>query len=249
MRDAPSAPFGSSLDSSPAARPPWTQIDTVLLDMDGTLLDLRFDNYFWLELVPRRYAQRHELTLEAAREQLIPRFAARQGTLEWYCTDFWSSELALDLRALKHEMRERVCFLPGAEEFLQALVDRGRRTVLVTNAHRDALAVKAGQTGLARYFDTMISSHDFGAPKEHDAFWRMLSDRLSFDPQRTLFIDDSLPVLRAARRHGLAHIIAACHPDTTQDARTVTEFPTVRRVEELLGALLETPGKNKNSRG
>ncbi|MDH3916294.1 MAG: haloacid dehalogenase, partial [Chromatiales bacterium] len=33
----------------------WSTVDTVLLDMDGTLLDLRFDNYFWQELVPSRY--------------------------------------------------------------------------------------------------------------------------------------------------------------------------------------------------
>ena len=34
----------------------WESVDTVLLDMDGTILDLRFDNWFWLELIPRRYA-------------------------------------------------------------------------------------------------------------------------------------------------------------------------------------------------
>ena len=40
---------------------PWPEIHTVLLDMDGTLLDLRFDNHFWRELVPERYAERHGL--------------------------------------------------------------------------------------------------------------------------------------------------------------------------------------------
>ncbi|HBT55971.1 MAG TPA: haloacid dehalogenase, partial [Pseudomonas sp.] len=30
----------------------WNAIDTVLLDMDGTLLDLHFDNHFWLEHMP-----------------------------------------------------------------------------------------------------------------------------------------------------------------------------------------------------
>ncbi|MCP4043692.1 MAG: haloacid dehalogenase, partial [Gammaproteobacteria bacterium] len=32
----------------------WNSIHTVLLDMDGTLLDLHFDNQFWLEHVPLR---------------------------------------------------------------------------------------------------------------------------------------------------------------------------------------------------
>jgi putative hydrolase of the HAD superfamily len=45
-----------------AAAIDWSRIDTVLLDMDGTLLDLRFDNWFWQELIPSRYAAAHGLS-------------------------------------------------------------------------------------------------------------------------------------------------------------------------------------------
>lgn len=207
----------------------------VLLDMDGTLLDLHFDNFFWLELVPRRYAQRHRLTLEAARASLTPRFAAKQGTLEWYCTDYWARELALDIAGLKREMREHVNFLPGAQEFLQALVDCGKRTVLVTNAHPDSLSMKSAQTSLHRYFETMVSSHSLGAPKEHDDFWTRLQAQLRYDPARTLFVDDSPAVLHAARRHGLRHIYTVLRPDTTRGLRECAEFPAVEAVLELLG--------------
>jgi 5'-nucleotidase len=182
----------------PAATPlRWESIDTVLLDMDGTLLDLRFDSYFWLELVPERYAARHGITLEESRTALRPLFAARQGTLDWYCIDFWTRELSLDIAAMKHEMREHVRFLPGAEEFLQALRAKGLRVALVTNAHRDSLKVKATQTGLTKYFDVVFSSHNFGVPKEDPQFWQQLQAQLHFDPARTLFVDDSHAVLEA----------------------------------------------------
>ncbi|NLG75578.1 MAG: GMP/IMP nucleotidase [Xanthomonadaceae bacterium] len=212
----------------------WSAIEIVLLDMDGTLLDLRFDNYFWQELVPLRYANRHGIPLERAHEELTPRFAANRGTLDWYCVDYWTRELALDIAQLKREMREHVRFLPGAEPFLQFLRERGPRTALVTNAHHNSLAVKAAQTNLLRYFDHVVSSHAYGFPKEHPSFWQRLQAELAFDPARALFVDDSLAVLRAARDYGIGRIVAITHPDSTQGARTVEEFPAVRGVQELV---------------
>lgn len=212
----------------------WPEVETVLLDMDGTLLDLRFDNYFWLEVVPQRYARARGIEIERANEILSPMFAAKQGTLDWYCTDYWSRTLELDIAGLKHELREHVRFLPGAERCLQALQASGLRTVLVTNAHHDALRVKAEQTGLLRYFSAVISSHQFGVPKEHPEFWLTLEAQLRFERARTLFVDDSLAVLRAARHHGIRHIIAIAHPDSTQERRVVQEFPAVHAIAELL---------------
>lgn len=226
-----------SAAESVASLPAWEAIDTVLLDMDGTLLDLRFDNYFWLDLVPQRYAAKHDLTVEQARAVLAPMFAGKQGTLDWYCTDFWTRQLSLDIAGMKHEVREHVRFLPGAEDFLRALREKGVRIALVTNAHRDSLKVKATQTGLLNYFDVVFSSHDFGVPKEHAEFWRLLEAALGFDPARTLFVDDSHSVLRAAREHGIAHIFAISKPDSMMDRREVTEFMSVEAVSYLLGEL------------
>ncbi|HEY4366413.1 MAG TPA: GMP/IMP nucleotidase [Steroidobacteraceae bacterium] len=235
--DFASAPGSQRLahGAAPDKLPRWNAVDTVLLDMDGTLLDLRFDNYFWQELVPERFARRNSLTLEAAVATLAPRFAAIQGTLDWYCTDYWSRELGLDIAGLKREVREQVRFLPGATQFLEELRQRGLRTVLVTNAHQDTLTIKAEQTGLLRHFDTAISSHQYGVPKEHPQFWERLQAQLDFAPGRSLFVDDSLPVLRAARHYGVAQIFAISRPDSSQEQRLVAEFPAVAGVIELLG--------------
>lgn len=232
------SPAPASLPLHNFARPQWARVDVVLLDMDGTLLDLQFDNYFWLQLVPERYALRHSLTLDAARAELTPRFVARQGTLDWYCTDYWSRELKLDIAGLKHEIRERVSFLPRAEQFLVALRQQGQkrgiRIVLLTNAHRDSLSIKEQQTNLTRHFDAVISSHQYGFPKETQQFWRKAQEELNFDPARSLFVDDSLAVLRAARQHGIAQIFAISKPDSAQDQRQVPEFPAVPAIADLL---------------
>jgi HAD superfamily hydrolase (TIGR01509 family) len=212
----------------------WSRIDTVLLDMDGTLLDLAFDNYFWLELVPAQFAVANGVPHATAKVHVTQRFDAAAGTLAWYCIEHWSRELALDLRALKHAARERIAFLRGAPEFLQSLRQRGKRTCIVTNAHPHALEVKSAVTAVDRLVDRVISSHEYGAPKESQDFWVRLQRHEPFDPERTLLVEDSLAVLRAARAFGIRHAVAIRCPDSGQPKRTIAEFPAVDGVIDLL---------------
>lgn len=214
--------------------PAWPGIDVVLLDMDGTLLDLRFDNYFWQELVPVKYAERHGMSTAAAIEELKPRFESHRGSLAWYCTDFWSRELDLPIAALKHDVRERIGWLAGAEIFLERVRRLGKRMMLVTNAHTDTLRIKNAQTGLIDHFDVVISSHTLGAPKENADFWSALQSQHPFAASRALFVDDSLPVLRAAKAHGIGHIVRITYPDSSQQPHACDEFDSVHRIDQLL---------------
>jgi len=184
----------------------WAQIDTVLLDLDGTLLDLGFDNDFWLDFIPAVYAASRSLTLEAAKADLTPRFRACEGTMNWYCIDYWSRELGLDIEALKRTQAGRVAWLPGARIFLERLRQLGKRLVLLTNSHPQVLKLKDEQTGVTRYLDAAISSHIFRVPKESQEFWRAVREVEPFDSERSLFVDDSPSVLRAAQMAGIRWI-------------------------------------------
>lgn len=218
----------------PAPLPDWTAIDTVLLDMDGTLLDLRFDNRFWLEVVPARYATANGLTVEESKVQLAPRFMAKRGTLDWYCLDYWSRELELDLAAIKREVSAEIGWLPYAEAFVRRVRARGKRVALVTNAHPQTLAVKNDQLDFAGHFDAVYSSHAFGAPKEAAQFWPRFAGQEPFVRERTLFVDDSVPVLRAARGYGIRWVYAVARPDSTLGLNESHEFPAVESVHQLM---------------
>ena len=202
--------------------------------MDGTVLDLAFDNHFWRDAVPERYAQAKGITRDQAWAELEPHFRSLQGRLEWYCLDYWSELTRLDLAALKAEIRHRIQPLVGSEDFLRAVKASGRELWLVTNAHRNSWSLKMEQTGLGPHFDRIVCSHDFQSPKEHPDFWTRFAARHPFDPARALFVDDSLPVLQAARAFGIGQLRAIRHPDSTRPAREILEYPAVDRLAELL---------------
>jgi GMP/IMP 5'-nucleotidase len=212
----------------------WNRAETVLLDMDGTLLDLRFDNHFWHEHVPRRFAETYGITLTAARHELTARYRKVEGTLDWYCVDYWTRELGLDIPSLKREIDHLIALHDNAADFLQWLRALGKRLVLATNAHGKALDLKLARTGLDAHFDLIVCAHDLGEPKESAAFWERLQRRHPFDRQAAVLVDDSLPVLRAARNHGVAQLVAVKRPDTTGPEKIVEEFPAVTNLRELM---------------
>jgi len=212
----------------------WENIQSVFLDMDGTLLDLNFDNHFWQEFVPQRFAERNRLTRDEAKTLLQPRFKAMEGRLEWYCLDYWSEQLDLDIGGMKAEIDGLIAVLPHVAEFLEAVRSRDRRLVLVTNAHPRSLDLKMGKTCLNTFFDAIVSSHAVGSPKEDPAFWRKLSELEPFDPHHTLMVDDSLTVLRSARAYDIRYLIAVRKHDTTRPSREITEFPAIEDFRELM---------------
>lgn len=212
----------------------WARIDTVLLDMDGTLLDLHFDNHFWQVYVPARFAERHGLTEAEAHAECFRRYNAKAGTLDWYCVDYWTEQLHLDIAQLKEELEHLIQVHPDVPEFLRAARAAGKRVVLVTNAHHKSLALKMRKTGLDIHFDALHSAHAYGLAKEQPAFWAALRQAEPFDPARTLLVDDSLPVLRSAREYGIAHLLAVYRPDTRQPDKDVGEFTALRRFAELM---------------
>ncbi|ROR29559.1 GMP/IMP nucleotidase [Inmirania thermothiophila] len=212
----------------------WGRVETVLLDMDGTLLDLHFDNHFWLEHVPRRYAEARGLPLEQAREVLMARYRAVEGTMQWYCIDYWSRELGLDIARLKEEVAHLIAVHPGVVPFLRALRASGRRAVLVTNAHGRSLELKLRRTRLGRHLDAVVCAHDLGEPKESAGFWPRLRRREPFDPEATLLIDDNPAVLAAAHRYGIGQLLAVRRPDSRRPPRCVAGYAAVDGFAALL---------------
>jgi HAD superfamily hydrolase (TIGR01509 family) len=215
-------------------KPDWAHIDTVLLDLDGTLLDLAYDNHFWLEIVPAAYAAARLTSVESARTELAPLFRACEGTLPWYCIDHWSQKLDLDIEALKRANTQRIAWLPGAKDFLLRMRRARKRVVLLTNSHPRVLQIKNESTGVLDYFDAAFTSHDFGVPKESAQFWEAVRAVEPFDVERSLFADDSPSVLRAAQNAGIRWVYGVRRPDSVETIRDHVDVPAIDAVSELV---------------
>ncbi|WP_297196798.1 GMP/IMP nucleotidase [uncultured Pluralibacter sp.] len=215
----------------------WQAVDTVLLDMDGTLLDLAFDSYFWQHLVPHTWGAQNGLSLEEARTAMEQEYRAVQHTLNWYCLDYWSERLGLDIRAMTEAEGPKAAMREDTVPFLDALASRGKRRILLTNAHPYNLAVKLANTGLDAHLDLLLSTHTFGYPKEDRRLWQAVAEETGLSVDKTLFIDDSEPILDAAARFGIRYCLGVANPDSGQPEKRYERHPAVNDYRSLIPAI------------
>lgn len=214
--------------------PLWgPEIKSVLLDMDGTLLDKYFDDYFWEHLVPEKYAERHSMTFGKAKKELMKKYKHHEGTLNWTDIDFWSGELDLDIPALKEQIRHLIEVHPHVEEFLKLLKRHRKDVFLVTNAHFKVLDLKMKKTNIGKYFGSCITSFEMGYPKEDVRFWQKAEKRLGFDKDSSLFIDDTEEILKTARRFGIRYIAFKAGATSKKRPKASRDFPTITDFREL----------------
>ncbi|SHO46322.1 HAD family hydrolase [Desulfopila aestuarii] len=212
----------------------WDTIDTVLLDMDGTLLDSYFDDFFWEEYVPKVFAEANNLTPQEARKALLACYRRVEKTLQWADLDYWSDQLGLDIPELKCKIDHLIQVHPYVIDFLDFLKNIGKTIYLVTNAHSKTLAIKLGKTTIGPYFHRIIPAEEVGEAKEQPIFWEKLEKMLGFNTDRTMLVDDNANVLTAARTYGLTNLIYVAKPSSRQPVRYSTEFASIVYFRELI---------------
>jgi len=213
--------------------PDWKNIDTVLLDMDGTLLDKYFDDHFWEEFVPAQYALKNGISGEKAKDDLMSRYRSREETLDWANLDFWSDQLNLDIPALKRQVQHLIVIHPNVVNFLERVKGMGKEIYLVTNAHGKTLDLKMERTALANRFDGIITSHEIGMPKEDPAFWESLRKVVPFDPERTLLGEDTEAVLGSALRYGIRFLVFVANSSSAKSPRDSDSFYSIQNFGEI----------------
>ena len=201
----------------------WSKIDTVLLDMDGTVLDLRYDSHFRLNVIPQQHALAKNISFEAAQADISKRYQAVSGKIQWYCSDYWEQQLNLPIMELKRQSKHLIKVRDDVPYFLTELKKAGKELILLTNAHPECVMLKFEQTAIDNYLDGVVSTHEYGVSKEQQSLWQQVQSDLGFNKSRTLFVDDSVPVLNAARQYGIEHLLAVANPDSQQPHNDIAD--------------------------
>jgi len=212
----------------------WNGIETILLDLDGTLLDRAFDDHFYFEVLPGRYAEANHLCLDDARERLIGLYRAVEGELDWTDLDYWTRTLNLDVTEIKSSVRHGIRPHPDTLEFLAFLRDRKVPAHLVTNAHPKSLAIKLAQTGLAPYLDRIVTAFDVGCLKLRPDYWAKSQLILGFDPLQTLYIDDDEAALASADTHGIKHLYLRSNPSSALPSQPSRIYRSIESFHALM---------------
>lgn len=213
---------------------PFKNITFVLLDMDGTLLDKYFDDYFWEHLVPEKYAEKYNITFGKAKEELLSLYKSHEGTLNWTDIDFWSRELNLDIPALKEQIKHLIEIHPHVEDFLKMLKKHKKKIYMVTNAHYKVLDIKLKKTEIGKYFDRCITSFEIGYPKEMINFWEKAEKIIKFDKDKTLFIDDTAEILKTAKAFGIKYLLLKTRANSKKQDKPINSFQVLKDFKELL---------------
>lgn len=211
----------------------FDEIETILLDMDGTILDKYYDDYFWESYVPEKFAQKHNISLEEAKNILFSMYKAEEGTLNWTDIDFWTQKTGLDILSLKKDLEDLINPHPDSEEFLSTISRNGKKIYLVTNAHNKVMELKLSKTGFYKYFHSCITSFDLGFPKENMSFWVQLKNTYKINPNRTLFIDDTEEILHTAWLSGIKYPVLRAISSSKGKPKKSERFITIKHFSEI----------------
>ena len=212
----------------------WEEIELVLLDLDGTLLDLNFDNWFWNYYLPIEYAKTFSIPNHQAIDFTRKSLDSKSGTLSWYDIDYWSERFMIDIAKIKLRSSSKVSLRPNVIEFLSSMRRANKELVMVTNAHRKVFEIKMEKIDLTGWFDKIIISHELKAAKEDILFWEKLEPLLKIDFHKALLIDDNEEVLKVAKNFGVGQVLSIANPDSGQKPKRKSSYHAISDFSEII---------------
>ena len=180
-----------------------------LIDLDGVILDTKYDNFFWQKYIPKVYAKKNNISLADAVNFTHALFHYKKKTKDWYDINYWSKILDIDIAKEKEKKvnMDKISLKDGSLDILEKLKLQGKKLFLITNAHRITLNIKLKKFDISKYFDEMICSHELGYVKEDIQFWHILRIKLKLDYKSSVLVEDTFDNINSACHAGLKNFV------------------------------------------
>lgn len=201
-----------------------------IFDMDGLLVDSeRLYQRCWHDL-----AREHGVVLP-------PTFAAEitgssAALIRRIVEKYWPGE---DPDQIARTCLERVMVIEetqlvpkeGAAELLQALTSSGWQLAVASSSPRAKVRRNLDLTGLAAYFQEVLSGEDILRGKPFPDIFLLAAERLGLAPEDCLVLEDSINGLRAARAAGCVPVMVPDQVPPTQELRSFCRiYPSLSEV-------------------
>ncbi|MDC0984921.1 HAD hydrolase-like protein [Gammaproteobacteria bacterium] len=186
----------------------FKDIECLLIDMDGVILDNAYDNDFWQNQIPEVIADSKGIEFDDAKRLAIQIFNYKKNTKDWYDVDYWSNMLSIDIEAQKRSEKSfsRISLYDGVIDTLSVLKNK-TKMILITNAHRKTLNIKLEKYNLTPYFDEMVCAHELNYVKEDIQLWYMLRSKYRLDYEKTLLVEDTINNINVGLSAGISGAI------------------------------------------
>ena len=186
----------------------FKDIECLLIDMDGVILDNAYDNDFWQNQIPEVIADSKGIAFDDAKRLAIQIFNYKKNTKDWYDVDYWSNMLNIDIEAQKRSEKSfsRISLYDGVIDTLNVLKNK-TKMILITNAHRKTLNIKLEKYNLTPYFDEMVCAHELHYVKEDIQLWYMLRSKYRLDYEKTLLVEDTINNINVGLSAGISGAI------------------------------------------
>lgn len=208
-------------------------LQAVLFDMDGTLIDTEcYYRIFWPKaLAVFGYTMTDE---QALFMRSLGRPFAPQQLKKWFGEELDYYAVRDTRKAMMEEALEQdgIRLKPGAVELLTFLREKGITTAVATATDMERANRYLERTGLAPYFDKVISATAVKEGKPSPDIYLYACEALGVAPERAMAVEDSPNGVLSAYRAGCKVVMV---PDQTKPDETLEKclFACVEDLSEI----------------